>query len=686
MARHRNPRTPKRSGRSFAPVRGVGSPSAALPPAETFWERVRGRGLFPLPAALLAVPTFTVLWSAVGFLFGRPVSGWAFGFGLLAASGLALVGGGSWREGVKRVGWLWLAVLAILFVDSCFVAFSWWDAQAYHLPAADLLLRGWNPVFASTRPALLAATGADPAAFNAYHVAYLPRAGWIWSAVLAAVAGNLELGDSLILMTGAALGGLAWRVTPPLFGADPRKRLFFASLAMFAPGVVASAFCGAQDGSLYALLMIFLLAASAYLRTGRTGWLGMAALAPVLGCNLKFTGLAWFVLSAGIFTAPLAWGVWRGTRRGRTLWKWVAACAAGFAMALAVGFSPYLTNWVNHGGPLYPEHTFSKTETPPAMTADFDLLNDDAAAMGYCGRVVNAYFSKWAAHRYYEWKLGKKPFRPVFHLDQVSGLGTGFRIIMCLTVVILCLTRRCSTPWLLIALILTSFLQPTRTMGYVRYVPQLWMFPVVVAFNAMTVNVPRSPVAGRALGVVVTAIMATSTYIYLFVKAIHALGMSDYALSILQAMRDEPAPRAYVLALHDRYREDGRCFAAWATLPPDLPSPHVFDYYYRTLLPECRTGDIDWQSFAQMRELRALGEPMFYLGEHLWYWPREPHRIRLPSMHDYAGPPRKRLTPRNVLHLASEVLPEIPGYLWRVSLFRARQFRDHLAGGSGHGA
>ena len=645
-----------------------------------FWAAVLKRKLFPLPVVLLAFPSLTVLFASLGFLVGCGISA-AYGvMGLVCAMGLALVGGGTLREGVKRM-FAFVGVVLLLFaIDQSFIFFSWWDAQAYHLPAARFLLEGWNPVFDSTRTALLNATGADPMLFNSYHTAYLPRAGWVWSAITAACTGNLESGDTLILLTGVALSGLSWRVTPLLFGQGRWKRLFFASLTLLSPGVVASAFCGAQDGSLYSLLLIAMLAACAYRKTGATEWLSYVAIAPVLGCNLKFTGAINLVLAAIVFTIPVLWGALRGRLKPKSFWKWAAANTIGFLFALFVGFSPYLTNWANHGGPFYPEHTFSKTEVLPAMTADFDLLNDDAAAMGYVGRVTNAYISKWLAHRYYEWKLGKKPFNPVFHLDQVSGLGSGFRIVMCLTLLTLCFTRRCGTPWLLIALLLTSFCQPTKTMGYVRYAPQFWMFPVIVAFNAMTVNIPRSPMVGRALGVVVTAILATSTYVFAAGKLIHAIGMSNYAFSIVETMQSERAPKAYILALHDRYREDGRCMAAWETLPRDIPAPHVFDTYYRTMLPECGVTQTAWQTPAQMRDLRAAGMPCFYLGEHLWYWPEDPTKIRLPDMHFYAGHPRKEFTTGNMWRMTLAVVPSIPDYIGRIAAFRWRQFVAHWTG------
>lgn len=661
-----------------AEVPGVGgsSPQGALPPpalAEAGGLRaVLAR--CPLAVALLAMPTLTVFFTSVGFLFDLGVSGWSAALGLLGASALAFYGGTGWRDGLKRIGWLVLILALCLAVDSLFVLFSWWDAQAYHLPAAKFLLEGWNPVFEATRDRLLAATGASAETFNPYHVAYLPRAGWIWSAVTGRLTGNLESGDTLILLSAAALCMQAWQVTPLLFAQGRWKRFFFSSLVVLSPGVVASVFCGAQDGTLYVLLLMFMLAACAYRKTRNRTWLGYVALVPVMGCNLKFNGAISIVLTAVIFTVPILWAVaFQGAKRS-FLRRWVIACAVGFGLAGAVGVSPYLTNWVNHGGPLYPQHSFRADEPLPAMTADFDLLNDDAAAMGYFGRVTNAYLSKWLAHRYYEWKLGRKPFNPVFHLDQVSGLGPGFRIIMVLALAALCFTRRCGTPWLLVSVLVTSFLLSPRYVGYVRYVPQLWLFPLLVAFNAMTVNIPRSPYAGRALGVAIMAMMATSTYVFALGKLIYSVGMSEYVMSLVDTMRTEPAPRVYVLSLHDRYREDGRCLAAWETLPQDIPSPHVFDIYYHTMLKECGVRAPDWQTTAEMRDLRASSAPCFYIGEHLWYWPRNPVTVRQAQMHWYAGPPRKPFSV-DLLAMLPGIAADLPHHFVQVAKLRLEQFR-----------
>ena len=148
-------------------------------------------------------------------------------------------------------------------------------------------------------------------------------------------------------------------------------------------------------------------------------------------------------------------------------------------------------------------------------------------------------------------------------------------------------------------------------------------------------------------------------------------------------MQSEPAPKVYILSLHDRYREDGRCMAAWETLPRDIPAPHVFDTYYKLMLAECEVQHPAWQTAAQMRDLRAAGTPCFYLGEHLWYWPEDPTKIILPDMHFYAGHPRKTFSAGNIFRLTCDVLPTIPSYLWRIGKFRWHEFITHLSGEEG---
>jgi hypothetical protein len=89
---------------------------------------------------------------------------------------------------------------------------------------------------------------------------------------------------------------------------------------------------------------------------------------------------------------------------------------------------------------------------------------------------------------------------------------------------------------------------------------------------------------------------------------------------------------------------------------------------------------VAWQTAAQMRDLRAVSTPCFYLGEHLWYWPTDPTQIQLPDMHFYAGHPRKQFTAKNMFNMTCDVLPSLPSYFWRIGKFRWKEFTTHWWG------
>ncbi len=631
----------------------------------------------PMAFIVLMFPTLAVVIASLGLLVGASVKGW-HGLAALACCLALCLPGETRGAGLRRMLRFLLIVLGVFFVDSLFVVFSWWDAQAYHVPATVLLARGWNPVFDSTRELLVQAMKVDPFAFNAYHVAYLPRGGWIYSAVTYQLTGNVESGDTLILFTALALLGVVWKAYPRIFGGGPLLRLLFTILIVFAPGVVVSLFCGAHDGSLYCLMIMTLLCACAYRLTHAVTWLYYCAASLVLGCNLKFTGAVSACLCFLIFTIPIVWGVLAGNKgNGDILRKWLLAHVVGFLFAAVVGFSPYLTSWVHFGGPFYPQHSFDPAVKPPEITKDFELRNDDAAAMGYFGRIANAYLSKWAAHRYYEWKLDKKPFAPKFHLDQVGGLGTPFRVVIMLTLLLLCLTRRCRSPWLIAVIIITTFAQPAKYVGYVRYVPQFWAFPVLAAFNFLTCESGKTLRVriGRFLAGTLVGALTVATVALVFNKLILAFGMSEYVLSQIDQMRRENGGRVYVLSLKDQYRLDGRDMEAWSKLPPDLPSPFLFRVYYHHILPEMDVMGTQWLSARERAALEAEGARRFYIGEHLFYYPRNPAAIRIPLMHELAGHPKYPITPRDWLSITGDVLKGLPAHILRVSGYRLAQLR-----------
>lgn len=665
----------------------------------TLSHSILKRNLFPLPVLLLAFPTFSVLFASLGFLMGISINiMWGI-LGFFLTCALAIIGGESYKKGFKRLGWFVLTVFLVFLADQSFIFFSWWDAQAYHIPASELLVQGWNPVFDSTHEALAQFIAQKdigfftPETFNIYHTSYLPRAGWIWNAICWTFTGNIELGDSLILFTTIGLAGLTWRLTPIFFGPSRWKRHLFTWLMVLSPGISISLFCGAHDGALYVLLIMFMFAACAYRKTGATEWLMYLILAPILGCNLKFTGLFNFLLTAFIFTLPIFWNFITKKRRPKKFWKWMTACFVGFFIALIVGLSPYITNWVQKGSPVYPEHTFSDSVETLEMTKDFTLCNNDAKMLNYFSRTSRAYLSESLTDAYYQHKIDTDDtipdhkFEPVFHLDQVGGLGVGYRVVMWLILIIICFTRRCTTPWLLLSILLSSLIVPTKMVGYVRYVPQFWIFPMILAFNAMTVNTSRSPWIGRILGILITTTLLCASIFIAFGKILLSFSMSAYTLSVIEQAKQQPSTDLYILSREARYKTDGRCLATWELLPPNIPSKHLFDSYFNIMVQDIGLSSPHWLTQDEV-ELRSLDKTnySFHINENLRIW-CDPRTIDDPK-HDLVNfeeysqcSPKKQylVSPPQFWKMSKTIFPQLPRYLIDITAFRIDQIKRHYS-------
>ena len=103
-------------------------------------------------------------------------------------------------------------------------------------------------------------------------------------------------------------------------------------------------------------------------------------------------------------------------------------------LIFALNTSPFITSWVNHGGPFYPVHSFRAGEKlPDNMTFDFDYKNADAEKMGYWGRFCYAYVSKTLTKAYYKAKIKSGRFSTLNCLlfSEIDGFGSTHRPLFC---------------------------------------------------------------------------------------------------------------------------------------------------------------------------------------------------------------------------------------------------------------
>lgn len=429
---------------------------------KSFWRMKKSDAV---ATGLLLVPFTIAVLAMAGFVLGFPIGRWHF------PVAFALVWVAVWnlakeKEKITCVGWTILLVLFAILIAMLNVGYTNADADSYHRPATILLANGWNPLFLTEVDDIRGLMGGG---FRPWHVAFLPRMGWVFGAVAYRWLGFVEIADAFnfILLFASVLSVRTW--LSDRFGIDGCKRWLMIFAICISPVVAGGLFGGSLDAGGYSASLIAMTAAD------RKQFLPLV-LAVVVMAGLKFTGA---VLGALIFTMFAIFDI-------RDLRHWIAYGIAAGILILIVNSSPYLTNIKNHGGPFYPSHSFVASERfqneKNPITYDFGYMNDDARQLGYCGRFVWAYVSQNLVKAYYRCAAGRPSFDPDFKVSGgVGGFGSFFRLMFCFSVIGWLFVRNRSINVWLSVILASVLIQPTFYCGYARYVPQFYLFPWLVA-------------------------------------------------------------------------------------------------------------------------------------------------------------------------------------------------------------
>ena len=343
--------------------------------------------------------------------------------------------------------------------------------MSYHFPMQDLLRRGWNPVYVATVEDFRELNLIGGSTMGMVHTLFLPRLNALCGALIGASTG-LFVADAflnyamvlVLLFTAYDFSRRFWGVGKALSALFSFSVAFTTKFSAFLTGYV--------DYLTYAGILTMLFSSVLYLRERRVGDLVVFASAFLVAALAKSTGL---VVSAlvGICLVP-------------RLWKdkkfWAACCLAGVYVAV-VGFSPFITSWMNYGSPLYPMISFSSAHPPIDITSDF-TGNPDALKMGYVARSVYAWVSPWLAEKACALVYGKPDFNPVFTVyGGVCGFGTMFRFLLLASVAALLLSRKNAVTAICGFLFVTTLVAPLKYLGYSRYFLQVWAIPPLALFN-----------------------------------------------------------------------------------------------------------------------------------------------------------------------------------------------------------
>lgn len=244
-------------------------------------------------------------------------------------------------------GW-WVNLSAVLLAAAVIAAGFWfskayvdqsWDGTAYHQEAILQMVDGW-PEFPDKLPASIP-----------YHkqINTYPKAAWVISASIYSATSSLE-GAKLLHVVLFACAFLF------LFGAllqashvSSGGALLIAAAAALNPVVIYQSLSFYVDGQLSSLVTALVGLVLLMLAGVRRHQLLLLAALIVLTINTKQTG----VVYAGILTMALLALMYINRREWfrRTL---IAAVIGGLLGLGVFGYSPYVTNTINHGNPVYP--------------------------------------------------------------------------------------------------------------------------------------------------------------------------------------------------------------------------------------------------------------------------------------------------------------------------------------------
>lgn len=303
-------------------------------------------------AAAAVFPPTAMAVTALGFLVGRgvPETAWAaWWLGVAAAIGVAWWQGGA-RGAVAALAW----GVATFFCADLLLYGQIGDYFHYHYPQALLLEGGWNPVFASSMGEASEAMGVALDTVRPVHTFCFPLALTQFGAVTDWATRSLCGFVWAVFLFAPAVFWLAWSTfrgqVSPRLGALGCVGLAVALLVANR----AHPFGFVPLDAVIFLMEVALLLCGRWMLCGEARWPWVwAGLSALVLLGLKQSGVLFVLLFAGMAMGVFAVrGAWRGVW-GVTVWAlWVAVGG------MALWFHPYLTNWADYGGPLFPMQTF----------------------------------------------------------------------------------------------------------------------------------------------------------------------------------------------------------------------------------------------------------------------------------------------------------------------------------------
>jgi hypothetical protein len=423
-----------------------------------------------------------LLITSILFVFGFPVSVFQFFCGISATIIFGWLGIHLYFKQYifKLFGILLVSVLLIMLASIyCSGKFYdiWCDGQAIHQEAIIQLANGWNPVHQQLSQQVNNSKWINP----------YPKALPIYAATLYKITGRIEQSKAFNFLLIAASFFLSFSALLCFKQIKPFMAFALACLFSLNPVAVYQSLSFYVDGQMSSLLCSF--ASLIVLLFVRSDSLIIVTLIMciIMILNIKLTGFAYmFVFMIGI-------GGFLFLNKQRKLGlKILKISLISFLLGIfLVGFNPYITNMMHFGNPFYPIAGVNKLDVA------HEYLPQGFRVMNRFEKLFLSLFSKSENIGGSEKVSLKWPFTVsetelitfVGADTRVGGFGPLFSGALIVTLVVILISalfdiRKTKIALGVISLLAVSiFINPEA--WWVRYVPQLWMIPLVAVILSL---------------------------------------------------------------------------------------------------------------------------------------------------------------------------------------------------------
>jgi len=502
----------------------------------------RSNNYFFIAFALINLLAFCLILSSITFLSRHTLSAWQFPVSII----LSLLINFAWIRSIYKSqstrffatnSLIVLAVIAVsIFFASLFYDVSF-DGQSYHMESIyQLGGRAWNPIVTEL-----------PDSVNRSEIDYInhyPKGAEVPQASIYAVTHKIEYGKATNLMLLVACFFLCLSLLYKLNKFSDRKKIWISVLFVFNPVTVGELISYYVDGQMATLALCFLIVALFIFIDIKRYYLFLLGSIILISVNLKFTGIP--MIAIFVFGLLILLFINKKMKELRSVF--VGAALASVVGVVLAGYHPYVVNTVNYQHPFYPVMGKKPKDIISLVyPASFKTKNRFE-------KFFISFFSHTDELKIYLDKDPKVPFKIPFTFNKtdlknapklgikMAGFGPFFSgaVLVSLVLMVLVWKRlpdrlsRINMIVILATLLLSVFSVPEA--WWARFVPQLWLFPLIIAYFSE----PEQTRSGKWLRGAIYVSLALNICLSLLIIPWNAYKTAQvhYQMAVLKASND----------------------------------------------------------------------------------------------------------------------------------------------------